>query len=77
MLIMIVGMVLVALSIYRGRALSNYLKSSSMNVYSTHLSSRLYLQEMVVTEIKQALYCVVGFTGATMIAMGACLTWIF
>ena len=71
MLIMIVGMVLVALSVYRGVALSKYLHSPSVS----HSTSSLYMQEMVVTRIKLAWSCVVGFTGSTMIAMGVGLTW--
>ncbi|WP_354734464.1 hypothetical protein [Acinetobacter nosocomialis] len=65
-------MVLVALSVYRGLSLGKCLDNPSVS----HFSSSLYMQEMVITQIKQAWYCVVGFTGSTMIAMGVYLTWI-
>ncbi|MFX5640713.1 hypothetical protein ABTD79_12990 [Acinetobacter baumannii] len=71
MAIMIVGLVLVALSVYRGISLGRDLEGSSV----TQLSNSMYIQEMVITQIKQAWYCIVGFTGATMIAMGVGLTW--
>ncbi|WP_335622167.1 hypothetical protein, partial [Acinetobacter baumannii] len=70
--IMIVGLVLVALSVYRGISLGRDLEGSSV----TQLSNSMYIQEMVITQIKQAWYCIVGFTGATMIAMGVWHTWL-
>ncbi|MBZ0415109.1 hypothetical protein HLI10_07295 [Acinetobacter baumannii] len=69
---MIVGLVLVALSVYRGISLGRDLEGSSV----TQLSNSMYIQEMVITQIKQAWYCIVGFTGATMIAMGVWHTWL-
>ncbi|WP_446906357.1 hypothetical protein [Acinetobacter baumannii] len=69
MAIMIVGLVLVALSVYRGISLGRDLEGPSV----TQLSNSMYIQEMVITQIKQAWYCIVGFTGATMIAMGVWL----
>ncbi|CAM0642531.1 hypothetical protein PXZ04_14005 [Acinetobacter baumannii] len=72
MAIMIVGLVLVALSVYRGISLGRDLEGSSV----TQLSNSMYIQEMVITQIKQAWYCIVGFTGATMIAMGVWHTWL-
>ncbi|EHU3266644.1 hypothetical protein ACT4VJ_18785 (plasmid) [Acinetobacter baumannii] len=72
MAIMIVGLVLVALSVYRGISLGRDLEGPSV----TQLSNSMYIQEMVITQIKQAWYCIVGFTGATMIAMGVWHTWL-
>ncbi|WP_407509321.1 hypothetical protein [Acinetobacter baumannii] len=72
MAIMIVGLVLVALSVYRGISLGRDLEGSSV----TQLFNSMYIQEMVITQIKQAWYCIVGFTGATMIAMGVWHTWL-
>ncbi|MDC5098086.1 hypothetical protein OHW41_19270 [Acinetobacter baumannii] len=72
MAIMIVGLVLVALSVYRGISLGRDLEGPSV----TQLSNSMYIQEMVITQIKQAWYCIAGFTGATMIAMGVWHTWL-
>ncbi|EOG4089243.1 TPA: hypothetical protein ACIFCT_001538 [Acinetobacter baumannii] len=55
MAIMIVGLVLVALSVYRGISLGRDLEGSSV----TQLSNSMYIQEMVITQIKQAWYCIV------------------
>ncbi|WP_247790904.1 hypothetical protein [Acinetobacter baumannii] len=70
-MLILIGMALVALSVYRGISLGRDLEGSSV----TQLSNSMYIQEMVIAQIKQAWYCIVGFTGATMIAMGVGLTW--
>ncbi len=70
-MLILIGMALVVLSVYRANGLGRYLNSPSLS----HLSNSLYIQEMVIAQIKQAGYCVVGFTGSTMIAMGVGLTW--
>ncbi|HEO1772958.1 hypothetical protein [Acinetobacter baumannii] len=71
-MLILIGMALVALSVYRANGLGRYLNSPSLS----HLSNSLYIQEMVIAQIKQAWYCIVGFTGATMIAMGVWMTWL-